>query len=79
MAQLVHFNKPRKDQLLVGVDPGVGKEGTVLSGENLEADLTGMEYRPVVVRGVYDHSQQVALRNQSYQDRNWNFETHIPF
>ncbi|HSF80091.1 MAG TPA: SURF1 family protein [Anaerolineales bacterium] len=38
----------------------------LLSGENLEADLTGMEYRPVVVRGVYDHSQQVALRNQSW-------------
>ncbi len=35
MAQLVHFNKPRKDQLLVGVDPGVGKSGTVLAAENL--------------------------------------------
>jgi ADP-heptose:LPS heptosyltransferase len=34
-AQLVHFNKPRKDQLLVGLDPGVGKEGTLLSVENL--------------------------------------------
>lgn len=35
MAQLVHFNKPRKDQLLVGVDPGVGKEGLLLASENL--------------------------------------------
>ncbi|NNM32562.1 MAG: glycosyltransferase family 9 protein [Gemmatimonadetes bacterium] len=35
MAQLVHFNKPRKDQLLVGVDPGVGKEGIALAPENL--------------------------------------------
>jgi len=35
MGQLVHFNKPRKDQLLVGIDPGVGKAGTVLSTENL--------------------------------------------
>jgi len=34
-AQLIHFNKPRKDQLLVGVDPGVGKEGTALAPENL--------------------------------------------
>lgn len=34
-AQLVHFNKPRKDQLLIGVDPGVGKAGTVLAAENL--------------------------------------------
>ncbi|HEX9639702.1 MAG TPA: glycosyltransferase family 9 protein [Candidatus Krumholzibacteria bacterium] len=35
MAQLIHFNKPRKDQLLVGVDPGVGKAGTVLAPENI--------------------------------------------
>ena len=35
MAQLVHFNKPRKDQLLVGIDPGVAKEGTLLAAENL--------------------------------------------
>ena len=34
-AQLVHFNKPRKDQLLIGVDPGQGKEGTLLGAENL--------------------------------------------
>lgn len=34
-AQLVHFNKPRKDQILLGVDPGVGKEGTALAVENL--------------------------------------------
>jgi heptosyltransferase-2 len=35
VAQLVHFNKPRKDELLLGVDPGVGKEGTRLGAENL--------------------------------------------
>lgn len=34
-AQLVHFNKPRKDQKLVGFDPGQGKEGTLLGTENL--------------------------------------------
>lgn len=34
-AQLVHFNKPRKDQLLIGIDPGIGKENTVLASENL--------------------------------------------
>ena len=27
-------------------------------------DLTGMEYRPVVVRGVYDPKNEVVLRNQ---------------
>lgn len=33
--QLVHFNKPRKDELLVGVDPGYGKEGRGISLANL--------------------------------------------
>jgi ADP-heptose:LPS heptosyltransferase len=35
IAQLVHFNKPRKDEILIGVDPGQGKEGTLLGAENL--------------------------------------------
>jgi ADP-heptose:LPS heptosyltransferase len=35
MQQLVHFNKPRKDELLVGIDPGLGKAGTSLSLPNL--------------------------------------------
>jgi heptosyltransferase-3 len=34
-AQLVHFNKPRKEDLFIGVDPGVAKSGAVLSVENL--------------------------------------------
>lgn len=35
-----------------------------LQGTALEANLTAMEYRAVVVRGVYDFAHQVALRNQ---------------
>jgi ADP-heptose:LPS heptosyltransferase len=35
MNQLVHFNKPRKDEWLVGVDPGLGKAGHGISLENL--------------------------------------------
>lgn len=35
MAQLVHFNKPRKQQRLIGIDPGVGMEGTRLGAANL--------------------------------------------
>jgi len=38
----------------------------VLSSETLDADLTTMEYRTVVVEGVYDHSDEVALRNQAW-------------
>ncbi len=33
--QLVHFNKPRKDEILVGVDPAMGKSGSALSLPNL--------------------------------------------
>jgi len=33
--QLVHFNKPRKDEVLVGVDPALGKSGSGLSLQNL--------------------------------------------
>ncbi len=35
VAQLVHFNKPRPDELLVGVDPGPDMDGRALSKENL--------------------------------------------
>lgn len=43
-----------------------GQPLLVLSGEALDADLANMEYRAVVVEGVYDHSQEVALRNQAW-------------
>ncbi len=33
--QLIHFNKPRQDEVLVGVDPALGKSGAGLSAQNL--------------------------------------------
>lgn len=33
--QLIHFNKPRQDEVLVGVDPAFGKTGAGLSVQNL--------------------------------------------
>jgi ADP-heptose:LPS heptosyltransferase len=33
--QLVHFRKPRKDQILIGVDPGKGKCGTRVTAGTL--------------------------------------------
>lgn len=39
-----------------------------LSGEALTADLIPMEYRSVVVTGVYDHAQEIALRNRAYEN-----------
>lgn len=38
------------------------------SAYNIE-NLAGMEYRSVLVKGQYDHSQQIALRNQHWQNQ----------
>lgn len=39
-----------------------------LTGDALGLDLTSMEYRAVVVSGMYDDTQQVALRNRAYEN-----------
>ena len=36
MAQQVHFHKPNPDQMLIGVDPGVGKTGHAFAMENMQ-------------------------------------------
>jgi surfeit locus 1 family protein len=38
-----------------------------LSGEVISEDLEKMEYRHVIVRGEYDHSQEIAIRNQAWR------------
>lgn len=48
-----------------------------LDGAALAADLENMEYRSVVVRGEYDHSQEVALRNQ-VKDSQWGVHLITP-
>lgn len=40
-----------------------------LSGQNLDGDLYGMEYRTAFVSGEYDFEHQVVLRNQDWQGR----------
>jgi ADP-heptose:LPS heptosyltransferase len=35
IAQLVHFNKPRPEELLIGIDPGPDKSGRAISNQNL--------------------------------------------
>lgn len=40
-----------------------------LTGEDLQADLTQMEYRPVRVSGSYNPTGEVALRNQYWNDQ----------
>jgi len=40
-----------------------------LTGNAVAADLTQMEYRSVVVSGIYDPQGEVALRNQYWKDQ----------
>lgn len=47
----------------------VNQPELALEGSALDLDLYNMEYRPVVVRGEYDFEHEVALRNQSHEDR----------
>lgn len=35
MSQQVHFHKPDPDQLLIGIDPGIGKSGHAVAQDNL--------------------------------------------
>lgn len=41
----------------------------LLTGEGPDPDLVNMEYRSVTVAGKYDHSQEVAIRNQIWNNR----------
>lgn len=40
-----------------------------LEGDALQADLYNMEYRKVIVEGEYDHTQEIAIRNQHWQNQ----------
>lgn len=41
----------------------------VLNNETVYEDISGMEYRQVKVIGEYDHSQEVAIRNQHWENQ----------
>lgn len=45
VAQIVHFNKPRPQELLIGIDPGPDKAGRALSSENLHFLVKQMRAR----------------------------------
>jgi surfeit locus 1 family protein len=47
----------------------MAEDPLILSGQAIESDLYGMEYRSVIVRGEYDLNRQVVLRNQDWQGR----------
>ena len=47
----------------------INQPALVLSGDTLQQDLASMEYRKVIVEGEYDFSQEVALRNQAWENQ----------
>jgi surfeit locus 1 family protein len=47
----------------------IAEDPLILSGQAIESDLYGMEYRSVIIRGEYDLNRQVVLRNQDWQGR----------
>ncbi len=69
MAQLVHFNKPRKEELLVGIDPGVSKTGHGISLSNLH----------FLIRQLTSQTccQVLPLTDPGNQDRLKKFEVQL--
>ncbi len=65
--QLVHFRKPRKDQILIGVDPGKGKCNTRVTDRTL-AYLLGVVYQQyrakVVVLGTPEEDETATRFEQ---------------
>ncbi len=39
----------------------------VLANQDLGQNLTELKYRPAIVKGEYDHSQEIVLKNQTWQ------------
>ena len=47
----------------------INQPALILNGSALQVDLASMEYRPVLLEGEYDFSQEVALRNQVWENQ----------
>ncbi len=54
--------------------PALVLDAAAIADPNLPQQLIHMQYRQVKVRGTFDYSQQVALRNQAY---NQEFGVHL--
>lgn len=65
--QMDRLDQRRADNLRIKEQ--IDQSTLELIGENLRLDLNAMEYRKVIVRGHYDFSQEVALRNQVWNDQ----------
>jgi ADP-heptose:LPS heptosyltransferase len=62
--QLVHFRKPRQDQILIGVDPGKGKSQTKVLDRTLAYLLNAIyqRYRSKVVVVATPDQEEIAAR-----------------
>ncbi len=70
MAQQVHFHKPNPDQMLVGMDPGLGKSGHAVALENLQY-LAGQLSRHLLCRVL-------PLAQAEDKERRTQFEVRLP-
>jgi surfeit locus 1 family protein len=59
------------------VEAQIDQAPLALTSEALQADLYNMEYRQVVVTGKYDHTQQIAIANQSWGNE-WGVDLVTP-
>jgi len=69
--QLVHFRKPREEELLIGFDPGPGRSGTSISssqqGRLLDRLCTDYQARAILLTAPEHH--QCAIRLESLAQR----------
>lgn len=68
--QLVHFRKPRRDQILIGVDPGRGKCGTRVTDRTLAYLVSAVyqQYRSkVIVLATPDEDESATRFEQTVQ------------
>jgi surfeit locus 1 family protein len=56
--------REQRRQFNARVASQISAQELILAGDNLLLDLFNMEYRSVVVDGVYDHEHEFVLRNQ---------------
>lgn len=51
------------------VQAQIDQPALILDQISVGSDVENMEYRQVIVRGVYDHSQEIAITNQHWQNQ----------
>ena len=51
------------------VNAQISQPELILDQAHIDADVANMEYREIVARGEYDHTQEIVVRNQHWQNQ----------